>query len=84
LQYDLAGTVTLEPFVGDGRRGDIATELLEFFTLIDGCSIFCRGRPMCRPERAHTQVRPYKRTQLKGAGYFFPKKLTVPGLIHAS
>jgi hypothetical protein len=30
LQYDLAGAVTLEPFVGDGRPGDIAAELLEF------------------------------------------------------
>src|SRR5215831_12725902 len=34
LQHDLAGAVTLEPFVGDGRPGDIAAELLEFFTLI--------------------------------------------------
>src|SRR5262245_42141056 len=34
LQYDLAGAVTLEPFVGDGRPGDIAAELLEFFTPI--------------------------------------------------
>src|SRR5262245_1588451 len=34
LQYDLAGAVTLEPFVGDGRPGDIAAELIEFFTLI--------------------------------------------------
>src|SRR5262245_8658639 len=34
LQYDLAGAVTLEPFVGDGRPSDIAAELLEFFTLI--------------------------------------------------
>src|SRR5262245_39835758 len=34
LQYDLAGTVTLEPFAGDGRPSDIAAELLEFQTLI--------------------------------------------------
>jgi len=34
LQHDLAGAVTLEPFVGDGRTGDLATELLQFFTLI--------------------------------------------------
>lgn len=34
LQHDLAGAVTLEPFVGDGRAGDIAAELLQFFTLI--------------------------------------------------
>jgi hypothetical protein len=30
----LAGAITFEPFVGDGRPGDIAAELLEFFTLI--------------------------------------------------
>ena len=34
LQHDLAGAVTLEPFVGDGRPGDIAAELLEFLALI--------------------------------------------------
>ena len=34
LQHDLAGAITFEPFVGDGRPGDIAAELLEFFTLI--------------------------------------------------
>ena len=26
LQYDLAGAIALEPFVGDGRPGDIAAE----------------------------------------------------------
>ena len=34
LQHDVARAVTLEPFVGDSRAGDIAAELLEFFTLI--------------------------------------------------
>ena len=34
LQHDLAGAVTLEPFVGDGRPGDIAAELLQFLALI--------------------------------------------------
>src|SRR5215831_18545658 len=34
LQHDLAGAITLEPFVGDGRPADIAAELLQFFTLI--------------------------------------------------
>ena len=34
LQHDLAGAVELEPFVGDGRPGDIAAELLQFCTLI--------------------------------------------------
>jgi hypothetical protein len=34
LQYDLAGAVTLEPFVSDGRPGNVAAELLQFFTPI--------------------------------------------------
>jgi len=34
LQYDLAGAIRLEPFVGNGRPGDIAAELLQFFSLI--------------------------------------------------
>ena len=34
LQNDLAGATEFEPFVGDGRPGDIAAELLQFFTLI--------------------------------------------------
>ena len=34
LQHDVAGAITLEPFVGDGRPGNVAAELLQFFTLI--------------------------------------------------
>jgi len=34
LQHDLAGAITFEPFVGDGRPGDIAAELLELCALI--------------------------------------------------
>ena len=34
LQHDLAGAIAFEPFVGDGRPGDIAAEVLEFCTLI--------------------------------------------------
>jgi len=34
LQHDLAGAITFEPFVGDGRPSDIAAELLQFQTLI--------------------------------------------------
>jgi len=30
----LAGAITFEPFVGDGRPGDIAAELLELCALI--------------------------------------------------
>src|SRR5262245_60773254 len=34
LQHDLAGAITFEPFVGDGRPSDITAELLQFQTLI--------------------------------------------------
>jgi hypothetical protein len=34
LQHDLAGAITFDPFVGDGRPGDVAAELLQLFTLI--------------------------------------------------
>lgn len=34
LQCDLAGAITLEPFVGDGRPGNVAAELFQFFTLV--------------------------------------------------
>jgi hypothetical protein len=34
LQHDLTGAVTFDPFVGDGRPGDIAAEVCQFFTLI--------------------------------------------------
>ena len=34
LQHDLAGAVTLEPFIGDCRAGDMAAEVLDLFALI--------------------------------------------------
>jgi hypothetical protein len=34
LQHHLAGAVTLEPFVGDRRAGDIAAQVLQFLALI--------------------------------------------------
>ena len=34
LQHDLAGAVALEPFVGNGRAGDIAAQVFEFLALI--------------------------------------------------
>jgi len=34
LQYHVAGAVTLEPFVGDRRAGDIAAQVLQFLALI--------------------------------------------------
>jgi hypothetical protein len=29
-QYDIAGAVEFESFIGDGGSGDVATQLLEF------------------------------------------------------
>src|SRR5262245_55401220 len=34
LQDDLTGVIALEPFVGDGRPGDVAAEVFQFRTLI--------------------------------------------------
>ena len=34
LQHDIAGAITLEPFVGDRRAGDIAAQVLQFLALI--------------------------------------------------
>ena len=34
LQHDLAGTITLEPFVGNRRAGDGATQVFECLALI--------------------------------------------------
>ena len=34
LQHDIAGAVTLEPFIGDCRAGDIAAQVLELLALI--------------------------------------------------
>jgi hypothetical protein len=34
LQHDIAGAVTLEPFIGDRRAGDIAAEMLQLLALI--------------------------------------------------
>ncbi len=41
LQHDLAGAVTLEPFVGNRRAGDIAAQVFEFFALM-GATAYCR------------------------------------------
>ncbi len=38
LQHDIAGAVECEPFIGDGRAGDVATQLLELITLIHGAA----------------------------------------------
>ena len=37
-QHDIAGAVKFEPFVGDGRTGDVAAQLLEFVALIHGAA----------------------------------------------
>jgi hypothetical protein len=34
LQHELAGAIALEPFVGNGRAGDIAAQPFEFFALM--------------------------------------------------
>ena len=34
LQHDIAGAITLEPFVGDRRAGDIAAQVLQLLALI--------------------------------------------------
>ena len=36
LQHDLTGTVEYQPFIGEGRAGDVAAEVLELVALIDG------------------------------------------------
>ena len=54
LQHDLAGAVTLEPFVGDGRSGDIAAELLEFLALIGAPA---HRRMEAKAVRVDTQLR---------------------------
>ena len=38
LQYDIAGAVEFEPFVGDGGAYNVAAQLLEFVTLIHGAA----------------------------------------------
>ena len=43
LQRDLPGAIMFEPFIGDGRPGDIAAEMLEFCTLIgEPVHVLCR------------------------------------------
>jgi len=36
LQHDLARAIALEPFVGDGRAGDIAAQAVELLALMGG------------------------------------------------
>ena len=43
MQYDLAGTVTFEPFVGDGGPGDVAAVLLQFCAQIGAPSVEFQG-----------------------------------------
>ena len=38
LQYDIAGAVEFEPFIGDGGAGDIAAQLFEFVALTSGAA----------------------------------------------
>ncbi len=38
LQYNVTGAVGFEPFIGDGRAGDVAAQLLELVALIHGAA----------------------------------------------
>ena len=38
LQYDITSAVEFESFIGDGRAGDVAAQLLELVTLIHGAT----------------------------------------------
>src|SRR5262245_30722109 len=53
LQHDLPGVITFEPFVGDGRPGDIAAEMLEFCTLIGAPA---HRRMQAKAVRVNTQL----------------------------
>jgi hypothetical protein len=71
LQHDLPGAVELEPFVGDGRPGDIAAELLEFLALIGAPA---HRRMEAKAVRVDTQLwggRPGSARQALQAQYFF-------------
>jgi hypothetical protein len=37
-QHEIASAVEFELFIGDGGAGDVATQLLQFFTLIHGAA----------------------------------------------
>ena len=72
LQHDLAGAVTIEPFVGDGRPGDIAAELLEFCALIGAPA---HRRMEAKAVRVDTQLwggRPGLARQALQAQHFLP------------
>ena len=53
LQHVLTGAITFELFVGDGRAGDLATELLQFCTL-SGAS--AHRRMQAKAVRVDTQL----------------------------
>lgn len=53
LQHDLTGANTFEPFVGDGRPGDVAAELFQFFTLIGAPA---HRRMQVKAVRVDTQI----------------------------
>jgi hypothetical protein len=36
--HDIAGAAEFEPFIGDGEAGDVAAQLLQFFSLIHGAA----------------------------------------------
>ena len=72
LQHDLAGAITLEPFVGDGRPSGIAAELLQFQTLIGAPA---QRRMEAKAVRVDTQLwsgGPGRARQASQAQHFLP------------
>jgi len=68
----VVGTITFEPFVGDGRPGDIAAEVLQFFTLIGAPA---HRRMEAKAVRVDTQLwggRPGCARQALQAQHFLP------------
>jgi hypothetical protein len=66
------GAITFEPFIGDGRPGDIAAELLQFFTLIGAAA---HRRMQAKAVRVATELwggRPGLARQALQAQHFLP------------
>ena len=54
LQDDLAGAITFEPFIGDGRAGDIAAQVFQLLALIGAPA---HRRMQAKAVRVDTQLR---------------------------
>ena len=83
MQHNLAGAITFEPFVGDSKPGDIAAELLQFFTLIGAPA---HRRMEAKAVRVDTQLRarhPFCARQALQAQHFLPSSRTQRDTIDA-